>query len=102
MIALLDAKAEKFVRLGLDRAASEGEVSTSGAMLFRHLRSQGVTADALLGTAAPHEDFHIWFGKYNGRPISKVPGDYLRWVLSKIEDLPREFRRAVEQELATR
>jgi uncharacterized protein (DUF3820 family) len=42
--------------------------------------------------------FEMPFGKHAGKPITEVPHDYLRWLLSRGE-LARDLQAAIEMEL---
>jgi hypothetical protein len=36
------------------------------------------------------------FGKHKGKPVHRVPKNYLRWMLREIDDLSPQLRTAVE------
>ncbi len=42
------------------------------------------------------------FGKYKGKRLSKLPTDYLVWLVDKCDSLTDEMRKAVEEELSGR
>ena len=39
------------------------------------------------------------WGKHRGTPVSKVPRDYLRWILAKSESLTSDLRSQIESVL---
>lgn len=41
----------------------------------------------------------IPFGKYKGKPLDKIPDDYLAWCLDNVTKLSPTLRRAIEQQL---
>jgi hypothetical protein len=96
---------EKLVRLGLDRAAHQGESDACAVKLFRSFRKRGLTAEQLMRSSAQS----IWaarelmaargrvvgFGKYRGKTVGELPLDYIRWALSNYRDMPFNLRRAM-------
>lgn len=48
--------------------------------------------------------FHtkLTFGKYKGKRLSKVPTEYLQWLLDSSETLTDSLRKEIEQEIAGR
>ena len=39
------------------------------------------------------------FGKYKGRPLNRVPDDYLTWCLDECDNISPTLRRAIENHL---
>ncbi len=104
MKCLLDTKAEKLVRLGLDPAAHEGEVSNAGASLMKHWRSRGLRPEDVLGNGQNAEPKpHVFpFGQYKGCTLDEIDSGYLQWALDTLKKLSPRFRAAIEEELRRR
>jgi len=101
---------QKLIRLGLDKAAHQGEIDNCGAMLMRSLRKRGVRADQIVrsmtvSTWATRElmaarGYVVDFGRFEGRTVGEVPTWYLRWALKTCDDMSFNLRRAMQIILA--
>jgi uncharacterized protein (DUF3820 family) len=100
------AVAEKFIGLGLDPAAQQGESDVCAIKLFRSLRRRDVSAERIIrsfaqATHAARElsaarGYMMPFGKYRGKTVGEVPPRYLRWVLENCSNAPFNLRRAMQ------
>ena len=118
---MIPPKAQKLLALALDSAAADGEWRNAAVMLIAAMRKAGTTATELLappvpaftqarpgpsprwtpgGYASPF-GMKMPFGKHKGVLLSKIPTDYLHWVLT-LPDLRPDLRRAIQQELESR
>ena len=118
---MIPPKAQKLLALALDSAAQPGEWRNAATMFVGILRANGTQATELLappvpaftqarpgpsprwtpgGYASPF-GMKMPFGKHKGVLLSKIPTDYLHWVLT-LPDLRPDLRRAIQQELESR
>jgi hypothetical protein len=96
---------QKLLWLGLDPAASEGEVDVAGGKLLRSFRKRGLTAEAIIAASAQAmwkarvldsaRGYVLTFGRYKGKAVGAVPISYLRWVLANCTKAPHNLRRAI-------
>jgi uncharacterized protein (DUF3820 family) len=96
---------QKLIRLGLDKAAYQGESDACAIKLFRALRKRNATADQIIRAfvtstweareLAAARGRVMTFGKHQGRTIGELPPSYLRWVLEKCKNAPFNLRRAI-------
>jgi uncharacterized protein (DUF3820 family) len=99
---------QKLIRLGLDPAASAGEVQNSGAKLFQNLRRRRMRPEALIlgsqlqAPSLPETALAIArrrvmpFGKHRGRHLEAIEPSYLKWALRECSCLSLGLREAIE------
>jgi hypothetical protein len=84
---------KKLLTLGLNHAASEGEIQNSAVALIRALRSRGIGPEEICrGSELPAPPKRPAFdpgavrmpwGKHQGKRLREIPPKYLRFVLWK-------------------
>ncbi len=118
---MIAPKAQKLLALALDSAAAPGEWKNAATAFVGLLRKAGTTATELLAPPVPAFtqarpgppprwtpppssnpfETKMPFGCHKGKPLSKIPTDYLHWVLT-LPDLRPDLRRAIQSELESR
>jgi hypothetical protein len=110
---LFSEREEKLIRLGLDPAASAGEVANSATALFQSLRKRAVRPEALIegaelrvpswSDAALERAARVKmpFGKHKGREIGVIEPGYLRWCLRECDNLSLALRESIRLVLST-
>lgn len=108
---MISPKAQKLLALALCPSAHDGEWRSAAQKFIAALRTAGVQVEGLLAPppppipqwspppyANPYE-MRMPFGLHKGKRLSRVPVDYLRWLLS-LTNLKSDLRGAVEVQLS--
>lgn len=103
---LLPPQSEKLLRLALNHAAPTGEWQTAAVKFIASLREAKTQPESIIDSCSDKPKkkplpYFMPFGQYKGMPLSKIPVEYLIWIVSKIEGKP-ELVHAAEMELEAR
>jgi uncharacterized protein (DUF3820 family) len=102
--SVFNEREQKLLRLGLNEAASVGEVANSGTALLQSLRKRGVHAETIIG-AHPSPAISALeraarvkmpFGRHRGREIGVIEPSYLRWCLRECSNLSFALRQSIQ------